>query len=46
MKNLAKQFILVAKSIFKFSYPQRNTLGGKIITYIGVGVGDVLRICP
>jgi hypothetical protein len=35
-KNLAKELILVANSIFKFGDPQRNTLGGKIITYIRV----------
>jgi hypothetical protein len=40
-KNLAKQLMLDAKSILKFGDPQGNTLRGKIITYIGVGVGDV-----
>jgi hypothetical protein len=28
MKNLAKQLVLIAKSIFKFSDSQRKTLGG------------------
>jgi hypothetical protein len=43
MKNLTKQFVLVAKSIFKFGDSQRKTLGGWVVTYIGVGVGDVPR---
>jgi hypothetical protein len=42
-KNLAKQHILVAKNIFRFGDSQRNTLRGKIITYIGVGIEDVSR---
>jgi hypothetical protein len=42
-KNLAKQHILVAKNIFWFGDSQRNTLRGKIITCIRVGVGDVSR---
>jgi hypothetical protein len=42
-KNLTKQLILVAKSIFKFSDSQRKTLGRWVITYIGVGVRDVPR---
>jgi hypothetical protein len=44
-KNLTKQLALVAKSIFKFSDSQRNTLRGWVITYIRVRVGvrDVLR---
>jgi hypothetical protein len=41
MKSLAKHLILVANSIFKFGDPQRNTLEGKIISYIRVVVGDV-----
>jgi hypothetical protein len=40
-KNLTKQLVLVAKSIFKFDNSQRKTLGGCVITYIGVG--DVPR---
>jgi hypothetical protein len=43
VKNLTKQLVLVAKSIFKFGDSQRKTLGGWVITYIGVGVGDVPR---
>jgi hypothetical protein len=43
MKNLAKQLILIAKSIFKFGDSQRKTLGGWVITYIRIGVGDVPR---
>jgi hypothetical protein len=42
-KNLTKQLVLVAKSIFKFGDSQRKTLGGWVITYIGVGVRDVPR---
>jgi hypothetical protein len=40
-KNLTKQLVLVAKSIFKFGDSQRKTLGRWVITYIGVG--DVRR---
>jgi hypothetical protein len=36
MKNLAKQLILIAKGILKLDDYQRKTLGGWIITYIGV----------
>jgi hypothetical protein len=43
MKNLTKQLVLVAKSIFKFGDSQRKTLGGWVITYIRVGVRDVPR---
>jgi hypothetical protein len=42
-KNLTKQLVLVAKSIFNFGDSQRKTLGGWVITYIGVGVRDVPR---
>jgi hypothetical protein len=42
-KNLAKQLVLVAKSIFKLNDSRRKTLGGWIITYIRVGVRDVPR---
>jgi hypothetical protein len=42
-KNLTKQLVLIAKSILKLDDSQRKTLGGWIITYIGVKVGDVLR---
>jgi hypothetical protein len=41
MKKLTKQLVLIAKSIFKFDDLQRKTLGGWVITYIGVGVRDV-----
>jgi hypothetical protein len=41
--NLTKQLVLVAESIFKFGDSQRKTLGGWVITYIGVGVRDVPR---
>jgi hypothetical protein len=40
-KNLVKQLVLVAKSIFKLDDSQRKTLGGWINTYIGVGVRDM-----
>jgi hypothetical protein len=40
-KNLAKQFVLVANCIIKLDDSRRKTLGGWIITYIGVG--DVSR---
>jgi hypothetical protein len=40
-KNLAKQFVLIAKGILKLDDSQRKTLEGWIITYIGVRVGDV-----
>jgi hypothetical protein len=39
--NLTNQLVLVAKSIFKFGDSQRKTLGGWVITYIGVEVRDV-----
>jgi hypothetical protein len=42
-KDLTKQLVLVAKSIFKFSDSQRKTLEGWVITYIRVGDRDVLR---
>jgi hypothetical protein len=42
-KNLAKQLVLVAKGIFKLDDSQGKALGGWIITYIGVGIGDVSR---
>jgi hypothetical protein len=41
-KDLTKQLVLVAKSIFKFSDSQRKTLEGWVITYIRVGDRDVL----
>jgi hypothetical protein len=41
MKDLAKQLVLVAQSIFRLNDSQRKTLVGQIITYIGVGVRDV-----
>jgi hypothetical protein len=40
-KDFTKQLVLVVKSIFKFSGSQRKTLGGCVITYIRVRVGDV-----
>jgi hypothetical protein len=40
-KNLAKQLVLIAKGILKLDDSQRKTLGGWIITYIKVRVGDV-----
>jgi hypothetical protein len=43
IKNLAKQLVLIAKSIFKFGNSQRKILGGWIITYIRIRVGDVSR---
>jgi hypothetical protein len=43
MKNLAKQFVLIVKSILKLDDSQRKTLEGWIITYIRVWVGDVSR---
>jgi hypothetical protein len=43
MKDLNKQLVLVAKSIFKFSDSQKKTLRGWVITYIGVRVRDVSR---
>jgi hypothetical protein len=42
-KNLAKQFVLVAKCILKLADSRRKTLGRWIITYIRVRVGDVPR---
>jgi hypothetical protein len=42
-KNLTKQLVLVAKSIFKFGDSQRKTIGGSVITYIRVRVRDVPR---
>jgi hypothetical protein len=42
-KNLTKQLVLVAKSIFKFGDSQRKTLEGWVITYIKVRVRDVPR---
>jgi hypothetical protein len=42
-KNLTKQLVFVAKSIFKFGDSQRKNLGRWVITYIGVGVRDVPR---
>jgi hypothetical protein len=42
-KDFTNQLVLVAKSIFKFSDSRRKTLGGRVITYIGVGVRDVSR---
>jgi hypothetical protein len=42
-KDLTKQLVLVAKSIFKFGDSQRKTLGGCVITYIGVRVRDASR---
>jgi hypothetical protein len=42
-KNLAKQLVFVAKDILKLNDSQRKTIGGSIITYIRVGVGDVSR---
>jgi hypothetical protein len=42
-KNLAKQLVLIAKGILKLDDSQRKTLGGWIITYIRVRVGDVSR---
>jgi hypothetical protein len=41
MKDLTKQLVLVVKSIFKFGDSQKKTLGGWVITYIRVRVGDV-----
>jgi hypothetical protein len=41
-KNLAKQLVLIAKGILKLNDSKGKTLGGWIITYIRVGVGDVL----
>jgi hypothetical protein len=38
MKNIAKQLILIAQSIFKLDDSQRKTLKGYIITYIRVRV--------
>jgi hypothetical protein len=40
-KNLAKQFVLIAQGILKLDDSQRKTLGGYIVTYIGVRVRDV-----
>jgi hypothetical protein len=40
-KNLAMELVLVSQSILKHGNSQRKTLEGYIITYIGVGVGDV-----
>jgi hypothetical protein len=40
-KNLAKQLVFVAKDILKLNDSQRKTIGGSIITYIRVEVGDV-----
>jgi hypothetical protein len=42
-KDFTKQLVLDAKSILKFSDLQRKTLGGWVITYIGVRVRDALR---
>jgi hypothetical protein len=42
-EDLTKQLVLFAKSNFKFNDSQRKTLGGWVITYIEVGVGDVSR---
>jgi hypothetical protein len=42
-KNLAKQFVLVAKGIVKLNDFERKTIGGWIITYIRVRVRDVSR---
>jgi hypothetical protein len=42
-EDFTKQLVLVVKSIFKFSGSQRKTLGGCVITYIRVRVGDVLQ---
>jgi hypothetical protein len=41
MKNLGKQLILISKDILKLDDSKGKTLGGWIITYIGVGVRDV-----
>jgi hypothetical protein len=41
MKNLTKQPVLIAKGTLKLNDSQRKTLGGWIITYIRVEVGDV-----
>jgi hypothetical protein len=40
-KNLAKQFVLIAKDILKLDDSQKKTLRRWIITYIRVGVRDV-----
>jgi hypothetical protein len=40
-KNLTKQHVLIAKWILKLDDSRRKTLGGWIITYIRVRVGDV-----
>jgi hypothetical protein len=40
-KKHAKQFVLIPKGILKLDDSQRKTLGGWIITYIRVRVGDV-----
>jgi hypothetical protein len=42
-KNLAKQLVLIAKGLFKFSDSQRKTLVRWVITYIRVRHGDVPR---
>jgi hypothetical protein len=42
-KNLAKQLVLVAQSIFMFGDSQGKTLMGYIITYIRVRVRDISR---
>jgi hypothetical protein len=41
MKNLTKQLVLIAKGILKLDDSHGKTLGGWIITYIGVRVRDV-----
>jgi hypothetical protein len=40
-KKNAKQLTLIAQSIFKLDDSERKTLGGYIVTYIGVGVEDM-----
>jgi hypothetical protein len=42
-KDITKQLVLVAKSIFKFGDSERKALRRWVITYIGVRVGDVPR---
>jgi hypothetical protein len=41
MKDLAKKLVLITNGILKLDDSQRKTLGGWIITYIRVRVGDV-----
>jgi hypothetical protein len=43
MKNLVKQFVLIAQSILKLDDSLRKNRGGWIITYIRVRVRDVSR---